>query len=306
MNKLQINSDSLRMKYVSSKALFKLTNRQFWQSIGEPIYAYIFSILLLGIFGGINGGNFETLAELERFKAGIIGLISMQILSVGIMTLPTVVMEFKTSVLLKRIGATSITPVLFLFTISFYYFLILISQVVWMLLWVVIFFGFNTITDVSVAESGQLWVNVMFSTIDWPGYIFSTFYTVITTLSFAALIIAISKTAVGVNVVGSIIFFSCMFLSGQLLPMVQIVQNEALRIISYLTPFRYTTGLTLMSWIGDSPFIIDKDFTQSLFPGGPELVVYSVVDQYLNWFIPLLIIAVTTFASLKLFKWNAR
>jgi hypothetical protein len=38
-----------------------------------------------------------------------------------------------------------------------------------------------------------------------------------------------------------------MFLSGQLLPMVQIVQNEALRIISYLTPFRYTTGLTLMS-----------------------------------------------------------
>jgi hypothetical protein len=65
--------------------------------------------------------------------------------------------------------------------------------------------------------------------------------------------------------------------------MVQIVQNEALRIISYLTPFRYTTGLTLMSWIGDSPFIIDKDFTQSLFPGGPELVVYSVVDQYLNW-----------------------
>ncbi len=301
MAQIQINLNSLKMKYVSSKALFKLTNKQFWQSIGEPIYAYIFSILMLAIFGGISGGTFSNEAELEAFKASVIGVISMQILSVGIMTLPSVIMEFKTSVLLKRIGATAVTPILFLFTISFYYFLVLISQVFWMLLWVALLFGFNTI-----AGTGELWVNVIFREINWIGFIFSIFYTLITTLAFASLIISVSKTTVGVNIIGSIVFFSCMFLSGQLLPMIQIVQNKVLNGFSYLTPFRYTTGLTLMSWVGANPFVINGDFTQPLFPGGPELPVYSVVDQYLNWIVPLIMILITTLVSLKLFKWNAR
>jgi len=89
-------------------SLLELIGKYFLRGFFVPFYIFIYPILTLFL----QGFAFETqgLALLQQL---VVGISVMQIISIGIFFVPQTIIEFKSSVLMKRIGATSIKPRLF-------------------------------------------------------------------------------------------------------------------------------------------------------------------------------------------------
>ncbi len=326
---------NIALAFNANKALVILINKKFWQGISGPIFAYAFSGIFVGIYGYIMlaSGNIIT------FKQSLAGVIALQVMSVGINSTPQALNEFKTSVLLKRIGATPIKPWMFVVTTALYYAFIMFTVALWMLLWVVIWFGayqitaangmgvhgivthigqtppiytnlfqviFNTQHDTyALAVQGGGYVAVDNPTISWGGFFLSIIYTDIVAIFIGVAIVSLTKSAGRVQAISMPIFFLSMFLSGQLFPMSTICQNEVLNGISYISPFRYTTGLIQMSWSGSNIFDMAQVFQQHV-ASGSLITVYKIADLWLNFFMPVFFVGLSIFTAVKFFKWNAR
>lgn len=91
------------------KSLFKLINAGYWQSIFMPIFGFGFTILFIGLFGYINLNATSGEAN-EAFRSALIGVVSLQVLSMSINTVPQAISDYRNSVLMKRIGSTPIRP----------------------------------------------------------------------------------------------------------------------------------------------------------------------------------------------------
>jgi len=329
---------NVALAFNANKALVILINKKFWQGVSGPIFAYAFSAVFVGIFGYIMlaSGNIVT------FKQSLAGVIALQVMSVGINSTPQALNEFKTSVLLKRIGATPIKPWMFIVTTALYYAFIMFTVALWMLLWIVIWFGaykvsetngmgwqgalgtvpttaptqiyhnlfqviFNSHNDVYALPmpNHQPSINVNNPTISWGGFFLSIIYTDVVAIFIGVAVVSLTKSAGRVQAISMPIFFLSMFLSGQLFPMSTICQNEVLNGISYITPFRYTTGLIQMSWSGSNIFDMTQPFIQHV-SSGATVTVYKLADLWLNFFMPFLFVGLSIFTSIKFFKWNAR
>lgn len=277
-------------------SLGKLINASYWQSIFGPVMTFVFGAIFIGLYGLIMETQFSNAGNAgdALFKSALIGVISLQVMSFAINVVPQSINDFKTSVLLKRIGSTPIKPITFLLTVSIYYGVLMFISFFWNMLMVVIWFP----SKIGIIFAGDPSVGVL--AIEWGSLIFAIFYTVITSIFIGLLVVSLSKSAIASNVIGMIIFFLSMFLSGMLFPIQNITPNLGLNIVSYFTPFRYTTGLMTMSWNGNSIF----DMSGSYKIG--EVVVYQVYDKWLNLFMPLVFIGLALFFSAKNFKWNVR
>ncbi len=141
--------------------------------------------------------------------------------------------------------------------------------------------------------------------IAWGGFTLSIIYSIIVTIFLGLLIVSIGKSPGHVQSMGTTLFFFSMFLSGQLFPMSSIVAVEPLNVISYFTPYRYITGLCNMSWSGANVFDMSQTFYEGGF-GGIAQATYFNYDMWLNWFIPITVICLSLYATVKIFKWHVR
>lgn len=310
--------DKKKEKIIKSNiALISLINKQFWQSKIEPLYTFLFSAIFIAIYGAMN------LESSFNFKTMLSGVVLMNVLSVGLNSMPAALLEFKNSVLLKRIGATNIKPWMFVMNVCVFYSTILFVSFFWAILWIVLIFGFTkTSSEILSSADGEsaniLLVNFLFGNetiylgkiliqnIQWGGVIVSLIYNILLTIGFGVFVSSIAKSSVIASGMASIVFFLSMFLGGQLFPITSINANEPLRIFSYIAPFRYGTGLFNSAWAGENIFSITKDFTITNPFIGTSEVSYYKYDQYLNWFIPLIFMALVTACSIKFFKWTTR
>lgn len=259
-----------------------------------PIFGFGFTILFIGLFGYINL-NASGEAN-EAFRSALIGVVSLQVLSMSINTVPQAISDYRNSVLMKRIGSTPIRPWMFLITISLFYSMMMILIILWALLWIAIWFN---------QYVNEIFVN---ANTDWGSFAISFIYMVITAIFIGILVMSLSKSVIASNAIGMIIFFISMFLSGTLFPLTSIVGDNPknwLNILSYFSPFRYTNGLVSTSWMGHSIFVpydnISIDVT-----GQPSKIIYYNYDFYLNWFMPLVFIAISLALSIKTFRWASR
>lgn len=281
--------EKINKNFKAMKSLFKLVNANYWQGIFGPAFAFIFSAIFIGLYGYIMSSLFGSAPEevaFASFKSSLIGVVALQSMSMAINTVPQSINDFKSSVLMKRIGSTPIKPWSFIVTIASYYAIIMFIVFFWCFLWVTIWFPNDAIP--------------IFSSINWGGLIFAIIYTVITSIFIGLLVVSITKSAVGSAAIGMIIFFLSMFLSGQIFPIQSITNSMFLNVLSYFTPFRYTTGLLTMSWNGADIF----NMTQAYELNGQ--VIYNTYDLWLNWFIPLFFIVISIAISSKAFKWSTR
>lgn len=299
----------IRRKSQISFSLIRLINSQFLKNKNELFFTFIFSVVFVAMFGHINAAQFNYGAT--YFMSVLSGIFMLQVIQCGMQSMPTAIMEFKTSVLLKRIGATPIKPWMFILSTAIYYFIVTVIQIFWLILWVIIAFSFTQFKmqdsiDPSVIIGTISGWDLMFginSTVNWGGYIFSLFYASILSIFIGLFISSVSKTSQSAQIIGMMFFFVNMFLAGLLLPIGAINSILPLRIISYFTPYRYVSGLSSTAWATDNGNIFNPNYLQTIAKNEMKFEVY---DNWLNLFIPLVFISLAIFVSIKFFKWNNR
>lgn len=308
---------SIKRKAHIGFSLFKLINAQFIKSGPEIFFVFGFGIIFIAFFGFITAA--QTGYRSEAFMGTLSGILLLQVIQGGMQSMPSAIMEFKTSVLLKRIGATPIKPWMFILSTATYYFILTIIQIAWLILWIMLMFSFTEFnhflpngTDIKI--SGWDMIFGAYSQVEWGGYLFSLLYTTILSIFLGLFVASISKTSQTAQLIGMMFFFSNMFLAGLLFPISSINQIEALKVISYFTPYRYVSGLSATAWAA-SGNIFTPNIVAPLagFPpagasfGDSSIYLrFGVYDNYLNLLMPLLFIGLAVFASIKFFKWNVR
>ncbi|TPR53703.1 ABC transporter permease [Metamycoplasma neophronis] len=248
---------NLRSKYLKKRTnpsstfngVLSLINLHFWKAFVGPFFAFgypIVFVLMLGIIFGY---------EIVMGASITIGPVAIACVS-----LPTAIFEFKKSTLLKRIGATQIKPLTFLAYTAIYYFFIMILSGIWTALFALMIFGpkyfnegrilyeFNFLGE--QIKTRSISIKQMFKNIDWLGYIYSFIILTLVSISVGLFIVSISKSVLMIQAIGSSLLIISMFLTGQVLPLAQIANVEAMWYLSYITPFKSAITQNTMAFQG--------------------------------------------------------
>ncbi|WP_027123838.1 ABC transporter permease [Mycoplasmoides pirum] len=302
-------------------ALFKLINASFWRSGEKWFMSFVFTALFIVIFGYINqailvSNNSQELVPAQGFKDALTGLAALMVISTGLNSMPVSIMEIKESVLMKRIGSTPIKPWMFITTIAAFYILIMIAQILLVLFVIFIFFGFQTFGAGSILNPIQITGNQLFFTgyhangldisTNWGGYIFGTIYTILLSIFLAILIVSLTKKSASASMVGGMIYFLSMFLSGLLFPLAVISNNNILYGLSFISPFRYVNVLITLSWNGFNIFNLAEISEKITQFNGNLFGIKDIAEVWTGYFVPVIFIGLAIFFSIRRFRWSTR
>ncbi|WP_033159851.1 ABC transporter permease [Mycoplasmoides alvi] len=304
-------------------ALFKLINSSFWRSVEKWFMAFIFTFFFIVIFGYINQAILITSSSTHTkfvpalaFKSSLTGLVALMVISTGLNSIPISIMEIKESVLMKRIGSTPIKPWMFIATVTFFYFLIMIGQILLTLFTIFLFFGFQNFILSGTAENpvlvtgNQLFfsgfnIDNGFVQTNWGGYIFGMTYTMLLSVFLAILIVSITKKSASASMIGSMVYFLSMFLSGMLFPLTVISNNNLLYDLSFISPFRYVNVLITIAWSGISIFDFNA-INQNISNDVLMIGIKNIAEVWTGYFVPLLFIVIALILSIYRFRWSTR
>jgi ABC-2 type transport system permease protein len=217
------------------KSLIRLTVVQSKLYIREPIavfFTLIWAPMLLFLFGFIYGNEpspfFGGKGFIDTQLPAYIGLI---IVTVGLMSVPISTAEDREKRILKRFHSTPLSPAIYLFANIFTYFFMALIGVA--LLIIVGIFVYN------VQFEGNI-----FSLL--AGFTIST----LSFFSFGYLVASLSPTARVAQIVGMVIGFLMMFLSGAAIP--NEVIGDKVGNISKFLPLTYVVRFMKGLWVGNS------------------------------------------------------
>ncbi|MGL4343444.1 MAG: hypothetical protein ACRCRZ_02685 [Metamycoplasmataceae bacterium] len=312
------------MEYKYLKAMLTLINSYFWKSFFGPFFAFIFPLIFVAILGTMLGYN-------ELFG----GTLAISSMSVALTSMPQTIFEFKRSSLLKRIGVTPIKPWMFLLIISGFYFLVMIISTFWVVgISSLIFIGnWDVGRVISDKLVGTETINILapslsniFANVNWGGFIFSIITNIIVGISVGFVLVSFAKTSIFIQAIGIPILIISQFLSAQVLPIDMVKSSEFMWYLSYLSPFKYSTGMMIESWGGipgapildgtniqtiingvSNPFNLNQIY-EILDPNGKgnNIEIFNFTDKLLNILMPFIFSGVFYTISLKFFKWSAR
>ncbi|MCV3754167.1 ABC transporter permease [Ureaplasma zalophigenitalium] len=272
--------------------IIQIINKHFWKAFVGPFFAFGYPVIFTLILGTIF--NYEMILG-ATFSIGP--------LAIACISLPTALFEFKKSTLLKRIGATNIKPINFLLFTASYYFLIMIFSGLWTALISLVIFGSRYFQvgkeiysfNLGVGEDLQKIIvrspslKDLFSRIHWASYIYSFIALTIVSLAVGLFIVSISKSILTIQGIGSTLLIFTMFLSGQVLPLAQIVKVEAMWYLSYLTPFKSPIIQNTMAFQGVTQstqnFLVNNEwvpFENNLYTHGEYTKLLASLGQYLK------------------------
>ena len=255
------------------KALGKLLFKYIFGGEGL-FFIFIFPVLLLGIMGEIFISSSQPGMVHDTARTFINGISVSSIISFGIMMISTIVTDFKTSVIMKRIGATKVSNLtfvgiilcIFLFTSFFSFFYVRLIGT--------LLYGWR---------DGINW-NVGFYSGMWNGIPWVMLAAAISVL-LGLLISSLCKNIKQVQMIGNLIYFPISILSGGFAPITSIKNSSFLNGLSYINPFKYSLD----------PYY-DKIGTQGLDISTGEIFIYLAASLAI---ISLLIILIK-----KNLKWT--
>ncbi|WP_375317824.1 ATP-binding cassette domain-containing protein [Spiroplasma endosymbiont of Virgichneumon dumeticola] len=190
------NAQSLVTKTTMNKhtSLLELIAKYFIRGFFVPFFIFIYPILTLFL----QDFAFEGIGQ-EALQKLVVGISVMQIICIGIFFVPQTIIEFKISVLMKRIGATNIHPSLFVGVIIILGVIFSILAFLWTLLWAGIFFG-SKFGWVITSTPIQLWASL-----PWLLLIF------VNAIGLGMMMAALLKTQAAYISIANIIYFPIAF-----------------------------------------------------------------------------------------------
>ena len=222
--------------YGKNLPLIGLMLKYYYKGFFVPFFLIAYPIIIL-FLQGFAFSNMPIGADGVLPIHSLIGSISMvQAMSVGIFIIPQTILEFKNSVLMKRIGATNIKPIFFVASVVTIAFLFIIVAFFWTLLWAGIFFGHRF-----------GWSIVALPTDVGPAIPFLVIL-IITSISLGMMLASIFKSTTSFIAISNVIYLPVAFLSGGFIPIEMISNSDALKYITYINPFKYCLDPFLQAW----------------------------------------------------------
>lgn len=230
--------------------LISLLMKYYIKGVAVPFFVFVFPILMLFMMGNIytsaamTGGNEEVARQSLHSLVG--SYATMSALGIGFFVIPSTIIEFKTSVLMKRIGATNIKPVFFLLSVVAIGFLLVIVSMFWSVLWAGIMFGHKygwvvTSTPYDAVASILLFIPI-----------------IILAMALGLTFASIFKSTTTYNAVVNVLYMPITFLSGGFAPLEAINTNTALKAISWVNPFKYSINPFVAAWNGNYTFNLEN------------------------------------------------
>ncbi|MGL4252103.1 MAG: ABC transporter permease [Metamycoplasmataceae bacterium] len=309
-------------------SVIKIINLYFWKSFFGPFFSFVFPLIFVGLLG--------TLLGYDQLFGGAMAIASM---SIALTAMPQAIFEFKRSALLKRIGVTPVKPWMFLVVAGIFYFLVMVISTFWTLgIGLLLFIGnWDEGREIQqIANSvGQTFfffsptLQDTLSNVNWAGFIWGVIMNIIVGISIGFVLVSTSRSTLAIQGLGIPILIISQFLSAQVLPLPMVVAEPFMKAMSYLSPFRYSTGLMIESFSGiidfsvldpgaitsnvhltiessSNIFDISKDFTMLEYKGTVGAVMFDKFDKIANLVMPFIITGIFSGIAVKTFKWSTR
>ncbi|WP_338988386.1 ABC transporter ATP-binding protein/permease [Spiroplasma endosymbiont of Dasysyrphus albostriatus] len=240
--------------------LLNLMFKYYLKGFFVPFFLIVYPILILGIQGeSIRHTGADVAGTITAVKQMIAGIAIVNIISVGIFIIPQTIIEFKLSVLLKRIGATNIHPLFFVTAVIIIGVFASIISFLWTLLWGGIYFngtyGWSVIALPTQIGASIPWIIIIF----------------ITTIGLGIMLASLFKTITSFIAVANVLYLPVAYLSGSIMPIDWITSSKVLNIISYFSPFKYSTLPYFECWNGTF-----KMTWEMYLYGGISLIILAI------------------------------
>lgn len=214
-----------RNSLYQEKATLSLINKQFWKSKIGPICALSLPFFLMTIYRIIGKEN------ITYFETGIAAYFSFSILPLCFISLPQMIVEFKTSIVMRKISQSNISPLKLCILILAYNLVAIILSTLIIILLYAIFLNVNA--------------PAVFGRWNWAQLVYALFNVWISCLTFGLLIGVLVNRINLVQAIAFGIIIVSISLSGQFIPIHVLARSEALRYITLASPSSY--GLNLLN-----------------------------------------------------------
>lgn len=303
-------------EYYQEKAVIKLINKHFWKSKVGPISSLALPLFLMIIYAIVSSDNKSMLAS------GLSSFFSFSILPVALITLPQMMVELKSSIILRKISVSKITASKFSALLLIYYLIAII------------------ISNIIIITLYAIFLNVdapkYFSEINWGEFFYTLIVIYIISLSTGLLLGVLIKKISLVLLVGFIVMMISVIFSGQFIPLQVLARSDAIGYISLFSPISYALNYMnnvvvssnvdmIKYWelAGYTPIGVFPPTYNGIFDFKNSFVVYQAdivndkkvimwLEIYKPWqnildlVMPYVLSAIFIFISIKKFNWTSR
>ena len=301
------------------KSVFRLLFKHWLRIVFPIVYVLVISPFFIWIFMLINDqlSKWFTFSEALMLRSGFASAMIISLLPVAFSIMVPEIIQLRNSILTEQLGVANIKKSEFIFSILFYYFLIMLFTVCWNFLWILIIY--NKDAGLIFEKSSDSYYT------NWGGFILSILLLITMILAMGACIGMLCKDNIISQIISSMFYVLCIIFSGQIIPTCITDENIVLNVISHLSPFRYTGNLLRLSW-NELPIIYlyspEGIITGEVMNGGifnPWLDYKVLIEQdksyvlqvmvpsydiWLSWFIPPVITAGMVGLTVGCFKWK--
>lgn len=275
-------------------ALFKLEFKTLFKNPASIFYILMPVMLLLVLPPSM--GIKDPATGLVDIGSIVSSVVSISLISNLTMTFGFALLELKKSVILKRIGSTSITKLEAMSTFFLYQTLVAIFVILFT-------FSIVAILDASRYESSVFY----WGTVNWGGVVVSSIWGIILSLSLGFLMTSVSKNIETFNMLSMLYFFFSMFLGG--LFFAGRTANW-MEYVGYGIPHTYLSNMMSHSFKGANIFDLANgySFMDWNLSASPPVLTSIPIPSWkanLNMFMPLVFTGLFAGLSLKTFKWDS-
>lgn len=234
-------------KMYQEVSVLQLINRHFWKSKTGPLSAFIIPIFLMIMYRVLAKDNIEI------FASGLPSYFSFSILPLCFISLSQMIVEFKTSIILRKIYNSKITVIKFIFLVFSFNFLAILFASIFIFLIYLIFINTK--------------VNEVLKDINWGELIYSLLNFYICSLTLGALMGIIFSKVNLVIVLGFCLIIISTTFSGQFIPLSVISSSDAIKYISLFSPISYSLNmLNIVLVPNNKDLIIEASKTLEVLP----------------------------------------
>lgn len=281
-------------------SILTIINKYFWKTKTGPIFAIVMPLIFMIIYFalGETGNKGEQIAY---FLNGVPAYFAMTIIPLSILTLPAMIVEFRNSILLRKIKTSGVNSINFNLTCLFYYFFISLAFALFVFLIVVI---------ISSGDISKL------NSINWGGVVYGILFLILSSISLGLFLSSFLKNNMSAQLIGTGIYFLTLILGGQFIPIQVIGRVDAIKYISLFSPLNYSTSLMNIASL-PTPATLGSDnnifnfsssfqIVNSLDPSGTAITLYDVWQKILFVFMPIVLSVILFPLGIKFFKWTSR
>ncbi|MGL5357973.1 MAG: ABC transporter permease [Metamycoplasmataceae bacterium] len=309
LDSLKINSDTM----TAYSAIYFFINKFFWKTKIGPLAFFLFPLGFMLVYFFVAMSR-----DISVFASGLPSYLSLGLLPIGLVVLPQMLVEIKSSILLRKIAVSNVSKLWYILIVFIAYFIILLFEAIYVLIVYFIFLNKDSFEQTKDLN----WGNLIFSLI-------SLFLVVIT---FGILIGVLLNNSLAVQLTGFAILFASLLFSGQFIPIQVIGSVSALRFVSLFSPLSYSLGLlnnTLIPYSGPDDALLLNEFlkgadifnlndaffifpfsegppTGNEMPEIPKMIIYDTWQKALNLIIPFILVIGVNALSWYKFKWSNR